>query len=101
MRYIMAESMYALYLIQDDQDKNTIFLGISNDPENLYINALNPQTADKKDKSLILKWLIKVEANLNEQEQREMEYAFTKNPQTEFLYSINDMTLYMTKIKVY
>jgi len=101
MRYIMAESMYALYLIQDDQVKNTIFLGISNDPENLYINALNPQTADKKYKSLILKWLIKVEANLNEQEQREMEYAFTKNPQTEFLYSINDMTLYMTKIKVY
>ena len=94
--------MYALYLIQeDDHVKNTIFLGISNDPENLYINALNPQTADKKDKSLILKWLTRVEANLNEQEQREMEYAFTKNPGTEFSYSIKDMTLYINKIKVY
>ena len=94
--------MYALYLIQeDDHVKNTIFLGISNDPENLYINALNPQMADKKDKSLILKWLTRVEANLNEQEQREMDYAFTKNPQTEFSYSIKDMTLYIKKIKVY
>jgi hypothetical protein len=98
----MAESMYALYLIQeDDHVKNTIFLGISNDPENLYINALNPQTAEKKDKSLILKWLTQVEAKLNEQEQREMDYAFMSNPQTEFSYSIKDMTLYITKIKVY
>jgi hypothetical protein len=98
----MAESMYALYLIQeDDHVKNTIFLGISHDPENLYINALNPQTADKKGKSLILKWLTHVEAKLDEQEQREMEYEFTKNPQTEFSYSIKDMTLYITKIKVY
>lgn len=101
MRYIMAESMYALYLSQDDQVKNTILLGISNNPEKLYINALNPQTAEKKDKSLILKWLTQVEAKLDEQEQREMEYEFTKNPQTEFSYSIQDMTLYMTKIKVY
>ena len=90
---------YVLYLCQDME--KPILLGVSNDPLQLYQNALNPQTADKKDKSLILKWLTRVEANLNEQEQREMEYAFTKNPGTEFSYSIKDMTLYINKIKVY
>ena len=97
----MSKSMYALYLSQDDQVKDTILLGISNDPEKLYINALNPQTADKKDKSLILKWLTQVEAKLDEQEQKEMDYAFMKNPETEFSYSIRDLTLYIKKIKVY
>lgn len=94
--------MYVMYLIQeDDHIKNTIFLGISNDPENLYQNALNPQTADKKDKSLILNWLTQVEAKLDEQEQKEMDYAFMKNPETEFSYSIKDMTLYIKLVKKY
>ncbi len=94
--------MYALYLIQeDDHVKNTIFLGISNDPENLYINALNPQTADKKGKSLILKWLTLVETELDDVEKRDLDYAFICNPLTEFSYSIKDLTLYITKIKVY
>jgi len=98
----MAESMYVMYLIQeDDHVKNTIFLGISNDPENLYQNALNPQTADKNNKSLILNWLTRVEANLNEQEQREMEYAFMSNPQTEFSYRIRDLSLHITLVKIY
>ena len=94
--------MYLLYLSQNNQIvENTIFLGISSDPVELYQNALNPQTADKNSKSLILKWLTRVEANLNEQEQREMEYAFTNNPQTEFSYPIKDLTLYITLVKRY
>ena len=93
--------MYALYLTQDDQVKNTIFLGISHNPARLYINALNPQNADIKTKSLILKWLTRVEANLNEQEQRDLEYAFMRNPLTEFSYQIRDLTLNIKKIKVY
>ena len=97
----MAESMYLLYLSQDNQLENTIFLGIGSDPVELYQNALNPQTADKKDKSLILNWLTQVEAKLDEQEQKEMDYAFMENPETEFSYSIKDMTLYIKKIKVY
>ena len=97
----MAESMYALYLSQDDQVKNTIFLGISNDPENLYINALNPQMVEKNSKSLILKWLTLVETKLDDVEKRDLDYAFMSNPQTEFSYSIKDMTLYIKKIKVY
>ena len=98
----MTERMYLLYLSQNNQIvENTIFLGISSDPVELYQNALNPQTADKNSKSLILKWLTRVEANLNEQEQREMEYAFTNNPQTEFSYPIKDLTLYITLVKRY
>jgi hypothetical protein len=98
----MAERMYLLYLSQNNQIvENTIFLGISSDPVELYQNALNPQTAEKNKKSLILKWLNRVEADLNEQEQREMEYAFTKNPQTEFSYPIKDLTLYITLVKRY
>ncbi len=93
--------MYAMYLSEDNQLDNTIFLGIGNDPVKLYINALNPQTANKNNKSLILKWLTRVEANLNEQEQREMDYAFMKNPQTEFSYRIKDVTLYITLVKRY
>jgi hypothetical protein len=93
--------MYALYLSQDNELENIIFLGIGNDPRKLYQNALNPQTAEKNNKSLILKWLTRVEANLNEQEQREMEYAFMSNPQSEFSYRIRDLTLYIKLIKRY
>jgi len=78
-----------------------ILLGVSNDPLKLYENALNPQTADKKDKSLILNWLIRVESNLNEQEQRDMDYAFTMNPLTDFSYTIRDLTLYIKQINQY
>ena len=31
----------------------------------LYQNVLNPQTANKSNKSLILNWLTRVNANLN------------------------------------
>jgi hypothetical protein len=90
---------YVLYLCQELE--KPILLGVSYNPLKLYQNALNPQTADKKDKSLILNWLTRVNANLNEQEQRDMDYAFTTNPLTEFSYNIRDLTLYIKKIKVY
>ena len=93
--------MYVLYLSQDAQLETTIFLGISNDPAKLYLNALNPQTATRENKSLILKWLIRVEANINDQEQREMDYAFMHNHETEFSYRIKDMTLYIKRIQRY
>ena len=90
---------YVLYLCQDLE--KPILLGASNNPVQLYQNALNPQTAEKNAKSLILNWLTRVEANLNEQEQREMDYAFMSNPLTEFSYKIRDLTLYIQIIKVY
>ena len=97
----MAENTftYLLYISENDALEKTIFLGAGEDPIKLYNNALNPQTAIKSIKSLILKWLGRIDSNLNEQEQREMDYAFTRNPETEFSYSINGMTLYLKKIR--
>jgi len=62
---------------------------------------LNPQTAEKSNKSLILNWLTRVNANLNEQEQKDLDYAFMCNPLTEFSYNIKDLTLYIKEIKEY
>jgi hypothetical protein len=45
--------------------------------------------------------LTRVEANLNEQEQKDLDYAFMCNPLTEFSYPIKDLTLYIKKIKIY
>jgi len=90
---------YVLYLCQELE--KPILLGVGNDPIELYQNALNPQTADKKDKSLILNWLTHVEANFTEQEQRDMDYEFTKNTLTEFSYKIQDLTLYIKLIQKY
>lgn len=93
--------MYALYLSQDDQVKDTIFLGLSDNPAKLYIDALNPQFVYKKHTSLITKWLTLVETELDDVEKKDMDYAFMCNPLTEFSYPIKDLTLYIKKIKVY
>ena len=94
-KYIMDKDklIYVLYLIQSNDVEKLIFLGAGENPAKLYQHSLNPQTATKEIKSLILKWLVCVDANLNEQEQREMDYAFMQNPEKEFSYSIRDMTL--------
>ena len=94
-----ADTTYVLYLCQELE--KPIILGVGNDSTNLYQNALNPQTAEKSNKSLILNWLTRVEANLNEQEQRDLDYAFMSNLLTEFSYNIRDLTLCIKNIKEY
>jgi hypothetical protein len=91
---------YLLYLTQDDKLNKTTFLGMSNDRVKLYQNAMNPQTADRKNKSLILKWLTRIECNLSDQEQREMDDAFMHTC-IDFYYPIGDLTLYIKLVKVY
>ena len=90
---------YVLYLCQELE--KPMILGVGDDPTKLYQNALNPQTAEKSNKSLILNWLTRVEANLNEQEKKDLDYAFMSNPLTEFSYNIKDLTLYIKEIKEY
>ena len=90
---------YVLYLCKELE--KPMLLGVGDDPTKLYQNALNPQTAEKSNKSLILNWLTRVDANLNEQEQRDMDYAFMSNPLTEFSYNIRDLTLCIKNIKEY
>ena len=66
----------------------------SDDPIKLYMNALNVDTTDDSDiKGYIMKWLSLVEENLDDQERKDMEYAFMHNPETEFSYKIKDMEL--------
>ena len=93
--------IYVLYLIQSNDVEKLIFLGAGENPAKLYQHSLNPQTATKEIKSLILKWLVCVDANLNEQEQREMDYAFMYTPFSEGYYSIEGLNLYMKKIQEY
>ena len=91
--------MYALYLSQDDQVKDTIFLGLSDNPAILYIDGLNPRLIYKNHISLVTKWLNLVETELDHVEKKDMDYAFMCNPLTEFSYPIKDLTLYIKKIR--
>lgn len=79
--------------------ENIIFLGTNPNPGKLYYNGLNTENANKETKAYILKWLNLVQDNLDEQEKRDLEYAFIYNPKTDFSYNIKDMTLYIKKIK--
>lgn len=95
------KTTYLLFLSQDNELEKTIFLGAGENPVSLFKNALNPLIADENYKSLILNWLIKVEFVLNEQEKNDMDFAFMHNPQTEFSYTIKDLTLYIKLINQY
>jgi hypothetical protein len=95
----MAGCTYLLYLAEDDNLGKTYFLGIGDNPSNLYVNALNPMT-DKHTKTPILKWLTRVEANLSAQEEREMDSAFM-HTSIDFSYPIGDLSLYIKVIRKY
>ena len=88
--------MYVFFLSQDKNVDTTLFLGVGEDSAKLFVNALNPNNLEKK--SLLFKWLILVESNLDETEKKDLEYAFMHNPENEFSYTIKDMTLCIKKI---
>ena len=98
---------YLLYLIKeynteydtDVQLENIIFLGTGREADKLYYNGLDAENANKETKAIILTWLKLVQDNLDEREKKEMEYAFMYRPETEFVYSIKNMTLCIKKIK--
>ena len=96
---MVADKTYVLYLRQEYG--KGILLGACKNPAILYQNALNPQTAEAKHKSLILKWLTLVEVNLDEVEKKDLNYAFMCNPLTKFSYQIEDLTLHIKLIKQY
>jgi hypothetical protein len=90
--------MYLLYLSLDKNVDTTLFLGVGENPAELFVNALNPDNLKDYKKSLLFKWLILVESQLDETEKKDLEYAFMYNPENEFSYTIKDMTLYIKKI---
>ena len=86
--------MYILFLkVVIDYNDTTILLASSDDPIKLYMNGLNIETIDRDKKVYLLKWLTLVEENLDDQERKDMEYAFMQNPETAFSYKIKDMEL--------
>uniref|UniRef100_A0A6C0ILJ9 Uncharacterized protein n=1 Tax=viral metagenome TaxID=1070528 RepID=A0A6C0ILJ9_9ZZZZ len=87
--------MYILYISEMNK---IVHLGIHDDPGKLYVNALNPCTADEKFKPLIFKWLDLVKVNLSDIKKREMDYSFMYTPYIEGCYSIKDLTLYIKKV---
>ena len=90
--------MYLLYLSLDKNVDTTLFLGVGENPAELFVNALNPNNLENYKKSLLFKWLILVESQLDETEKKDLEYAFMYNQENEFSYKIKDMNLYIKKI---
>ena len=93
--------MYLLYLSQDYPEKETIFLGVGEDPAKLYINALNPELTDKNNKYFVEKWLDRFQNDISERQRRDIDRAFMYAPLISGLYSIKGMTLHMKKISEY
>jgi len=101
------ECTYLLFLIKEynpehntkAEFKNIIYLGIGSESDKLYYNGLDEDNEDKETKASILTWLKLVQDNLDEQEKKDMDYAFMYNPESEFSYSIKNMTLCIRKIK--
>jgi hypothetical protein len=90
--------MYLLYL---SHEKETLFLGVGQDPAQLYTNALNPELADKNNKYFVEKWLSRFQNDISERQRREMDRAFMYAPLIAGSYSIKGMTLHMKKIMEY
>ncbi len=66
----------------------------------LYLSQNNDlEKPNKETKAYILNWLNLVQNNLDDQERKDLEYAFVNNPEREFSYNIKNMTLYIKKIR--
>lgn len=100
LKYIMDENKmtYLLYLTNENNLEDIIFLGAGDNPSKLFTHALDYEKAVIDKRSVILKWLFLVEGNLDEVEKKDLKYAFMRNPKTEFSYPIKDMILYIKQI---
>lgn len=97
----MSDYTYILYLtishINDDIE--TLFLGASDDPFDLYYFAFNTDTIELGEKWILLEWLNKVET-LSEDKKIELKDRFGHSPKDKGdSFSIGRMTLYINKIR--
>jgi hypothetical protein len=90
-----------MYILSLSEMNKIVNLGIGKDKSKLYINALNPETADEKVKPIIVKWLDLVRDNLSDIKKKQMDYSFMHGPFIEGYYSIKDLTLNMNKVQEY
>ena len=101
------ECTYLLFLIKSYNSEhntkakldNIIYLGTGREADKLYYNGLDAHDANEETKASIVTWLNLVQDNLDEQEKKDLDHAFMYNPESEFSYSIKNMTLCIQKIK--
>ena len=99
----MSDFTYILYLTishnpYDNDDIETLFLGASDDPFDLYHFAFNTDTIELGEKWILLEWLNKVET-LSEDKKKELEDRFHYPKDKGDSFSIGRMTLYSKKIR--
>lgn len=101
----MGDYTYILYLTIShnpyaNDDIETLFLGASEDPFDLYHFAFNTDTIELGDKWILLEWLNKVET-LSEDKKKELEDRFYYPKDKGESFTIGSMALYSKKIRKY
>ena len=95
----MAKYIYILYLTEENDKENPVFLGASDNPAKLYTNALNYKTAEEKTKEIVLKWQVNFNDHLTEREKKDLEHMFMATPGKGGCYCIKELTLSIKKIR--
>jgi hypothetical protein len=99
----MGDYTYILYLTISnnpyaDNYIDTLFLGASDDPFDLYHFAFNTDTIECGEKWILLEWLTLVE-KLSEDKKIELKDRFSRPEDNGESFSIGRMTLYSNKIR--
>ena len=99
----MSDFTYILYLTIShnpyaNDDIETVFLGASDDPFDLYHFAFNTDTIELGEKWILLEWLNKVEP-LSVDKKIELKDRFSYPKDKGDSFSIGRMTLYSNKIR--
>lgn len=95
----MDKYIYILYLIEENDKENPVFLGASDNPTSLYTNALNYKTAEEKTKEIVLKWQVNFQKHLTDREKKDLEYMFMITPGNGGDYCIKELTLSIKRMK--
>ena len=88
-----------MYLSEEPDKENPVFLGASDNPAKLYTNALNYKIAEEKTKEIVLKWQVYFHDHLTAREKKDLEHMFMTTPGNGGCYCIKELTLYIKKIR--
>jgi hypothetical protein len=99
----MGDYTYILYLTISNNpyandDIDTLFLGASDDPFDLYYFAFDTDTIEREEKWILLEWLNKVET-LSEDKKIELKDRFRHPKDNGDSFSIGRITLHIKKIR--
>jgi hypothetical protein len=88
-----------MYLSEEQDKENPVFLGASDNPAKLYTNALNYKIAEEKTKEIVLKWQVNFHDHLTEREKKDLEHMFMTTPGNGGCYCIKELTLSIKRIR--